>query len=213
MLIAALTAHAAPVVVTEVVAQLAATLATIDAATCAPVLDGAFDHLEAIDPARVDMDDVHANGPALVQGVWQARLALHDTLVALHAEGPVPDDCITGFRRVDIATRYLVDHLLMEQPEPEAWLTTAGFTGVGDLRSGDILVTRFTDPSWTPAFVTVAGLVTEVGGRMTHGAVVAREYGLPAVVGVVDVTRILRDGERIRIHGADGRIERLEESA
>ncbi|MCA9571695.1 MAG: phosphoenolpyruvate synthase, partial [Myxococcales bacterium] len=82
-----------------------------------------------------------------------------------------------------------------------------------DLQPGDILVTRFTDPSWTPAFVTVAGLVTEVGGRMTHGAVVAREYGLPAVVGVVDVTRILRDGERIRIHGADGRIERLEESA
>ncbi|MCB9670698.1 MAG: hypothetical protein H6734_14555 [Alphaproteobacteria bacterium] len=167
MLIAALTAHAAPVVVTEEVAQLAATLATIDAATCAPVLDGVFDHLEAIDPARVDMDDVHANGPALVQGVWQARLALHDTLVALHADGPVPDDCITGFRRVDIATRYLVDHLLMEQPETEAWLTTAGFTGVGDLRSGDILVTR-------GAALSSAGIahIGRIDSQFSHNAMI-----------------------------------------
>ena len=53
-----------------------------------------------------------------------------------------------------------------------------------DLEAGDILVTAFTDPSWTPLFVAIAGLVTEVGGLMTHGAVIAREYGLPAVVGV-----------------------------
>ena len=53
-----------------------------------------------------------------------------------------------------------------------------------DLEPGDILVTAYTDPSWTPLFVAIAGLVTEVGGLMTHGAVIAREYGLPAVVGV-----------------------------
>ena len=53
-----------------------------------------------------------------------------------------------------------------------------------DLEVGDILVTRYTDPSWTPVFVAIKGLVTEVGGVMTHGAVIAREYGLPAVVGV-----------------------------
>src|SRR6185295_17453691 len=53
-----------------------------------------------------------------------------------------------------------------------------------DLEAGDILVTTFTDPSWTPLFVTIKGLVTEVGGLMTHGAVIAREYGLPAIVGV-----------------------------
>ena len=57
-----------------------------------------------------------------------------------------------------------------------------------DLESGDILVTAFTDPSWTPLFVAITGLVTEVGGLMTHGAVIAREYGLPAVVGVQDAT-------------------------
>ena len=55
-----------------------------------------------------------------------------------------------------------------------------------DLQAGDILVTAYTDPSWTPLFVAITGLVTEVGGLMTHGAVIAREYGLPAVVGVVN---------------------------
>ncbi|MFB4263071.1 rifamycin-inactivating phosphotransferase [Nonomuraea sp. GTA35] len=78
-----------------------------------------------------------------------------------------------------------------------------------DLESGDILVTAYTDPSWTPLFVTVAGLVTEVGGLMTHGAVIAREYGLPAVVGVEQATRLIRDGQRIRVHGTDGYVEIL----
>ncbi len=78
-----------------------------------------------------------------------------------------------------------------------------------DLESGDILVTAYTDPSWTPAFVAITGLVTEVGGLMTHGAVIAREYGLPAVVGVEQATRLIRDGQRIRVHGTDGYIEIL----
>ena len=75
-----------------------------------------------------------------------------------------------------------------------------------DLEPGDILVTAYTDPSWTPLFVAIAGLVTEVGGLMTHGAVIAREYGLPAVVGVENATRLIRDGQRIRVHGTDGHV-------
>jgi rifampicin phosphotransferase len=78
-----------------------------------------------------------------------------------------------------------------------------------DLEAGDILVTAYTDPSWTPLFVAITGLVTEVGGLMTHGAVIAREYGLPAVVGVVDATRLIPDGQRIRVHGTDGYVEIL----
>ncbi|MFJ8991218.1 rifamycin-inactivating phosphotransferase [Streptomyces sp. NPDC102279] len=78
-----------------------------------------------------------------------------------------------------------------------------------DLEAGDILVTTFTDPSWSPLFVGIAGLVTEVGGQMTHGAVIAREYGLPAVVGVEQATRLIRDGLRIRVHGTDGYVELL----
>lgn len=78
-----------------------------------------------------------------------------------------------------------------------------------DLEADDILVTSFTDPSWSPLFVGIAGLVTEVGGLMTHGAVIAREYGLPAVVGVEQATRRIRDGQRIRVHGTDGYVEIL----
>ena len=78
-----------------------------------------------------------------------------------------------------------------------------------ELEEGDILVTAFTDPSWTPVFVFLKGLVTEVGGMMTHGAVVAREYGLPTVVGVENATRMIKDGQRIRVNGAGGYVEIL----
>ncbi|MEU7994800.1 rifamycin-inactivating phosphotransferase [Micromonospora sp. NPDC049060] len=78
-----------------------------------------------------------------------------------------------------------------------------------DLEPGDILVTAYTDPSWSPLFVAIAGLVTEVGGLMTHGAVVAREYGLPALVGVERATRLIRNGQRVRLHATDGYVELL----
>ena len=77
------------------------------------------------------------------------------------------------------------------------------------LEDGDILVTSFTDPSWTPLFVSIKGLVTEVGGLMTHGAVIAREYGLPTVVGVENATKLIKDGQRIRVHGTEGYVEIL----
>jgi rifampicin phosphotransferase len=75
------------------------------------------------------------------------------------------------------------------------------------LNKGDILVTAYTDPSWTPLFPLAAGLVTEVGGLMTHGAVVAREYGIPAVVGVEGATQKITDGQLIRVNGTQGIIE------
>jgi pyruvate,water dikinase len=78
-----------------------------------------------------------------------------------------------------------------------------------DLEADDILVTAYTDPSWTPLFVAIKGLVTEVGGQMTHGAVIAREYGLPAVVGVEHATALIGDGQRIRVHGTEGYVEVL----
>ncbi|WP_183341053.1 rifamycin-inactivating phosphotransferase [Conexibacter arvalis] len=78
-----------------------------------------------------------------------------------------------------------------------------------ELEPGDILVTACTDPSWSPLFLAIGGLVTEAGGLMTHGAVIAREYGLPAVVGVERATTLIRDGQRIRVHGTDGYVEIL----
>lgn len=78
------------------------------------------------------------------------------------------------------------------------------------LDEGDILVTQFTDPSWTPLFVTIKGLVTEVGGFTTHGAVITREYGLPGVVGVENATKLIKDGQRIRVNGTEGYVEIME---
>lgn len=77
------------------------------------------------------------------------------------------------------------------------------------VEEGDILVTKFTDPSWTPLFVTIKGLVTEVGGFTTHGAVITREYGLPGVVGVENATKLIKNGQRIRVNGTEGYIEVL----
>ncbi|HET7725043.1 MAG TPA: PEP-utilizing enzyme, partial [Propionibacteriaceae bacterium] len=78
------------------------------------------------------------------------------------------------------------------------------------LQQGEILVCPGTDPAWTPLFLTAGGLVTEVGGLMTHGAVVAREYGLPAVVGVHEATQRLVTGQLVRLDGSTGRITLLE---
>ena len=72
---------------------------------------------------------------------------------------------------------------------------------------GEILVAPFTDPGWTPLFVNAGALITEVGGLMTHGSVVAREYGIPAVVGVPDATKTIKSGDRLRVNGEAGYVE------
>lgn len=78
------------------------------------------------------------------------------------------------------------------------------------LLPGEILVCPGTDPAWTPLFMSAGGLITEVGGMMTHGSVVAREYGIPAVVGVHQATTRLHTGQRIRVDGSSGVITVLE---
>jgi rifampicin phosphotransferase len=78
------------------------------------------------------------------------------------------------------------------------------------IQAGEILVAPFTDPGWTPLFVHAAGVVTEVGGLMTHGAVVAREYGIPAVVSVSNALSAIKTGQRIRVDGTRGFVEVLE---
>ena len=77
------------------------------------------------------------------------------------------------------------------------------------LKPGEILVAPFTDPGWTPLFINAGGLIMEVGGILTHGSVVAREYGIPAVVGVRDATTTLHTGQKVRIDGNRGIIEIL----
>lgn len=79
------------------------------------------------------------------------------------------------------------------------------------LHKGEILVAPFTDPGWTPLFLNAAGLVMEVGGLMTHGSVVARKYGIPAVVCVPDATTRILTGQRVRVNGDRGFVEILAE--
>jgi pyruvate,water dikinase len=75
------------------------------------------------------------------------------------------------------------------------------------LEKGDILVTKATNPTWTTLFLEIGGLITEMGGPMSHGSVVAREYGIPAVSGIIDATIKYKDGQIIRINGETGEVE------
>ncbi|MEV6284706.1 PEP-utilizing enzyme [Kribbella sp. NPDC051770] len=76
------------------------------------------------------------------------------------------------------------------------------------VRRGDVLICRFTDPAWTPLFSVVAAVVTEVGGRLSHAAIVAREQHIPAVLGVAAATTELTDGERTTVDGTAGTVSR-----
>lgn len=78
------------------------------------------------------------------------------------------------------------------------------------VKKGEILIAPFTDPGWTPLFVDASALITEVGGMLTHGSVVAREYGIPGVVGVVDATKKIKTGQRLRVDGTSGIVEILD---
>jgi pyruvate,water dikinase len=113
-----------------------------------------------------------------------------------------------SYRRADLPTGALVG-LPVSAGTVEGRARVVLDLAEADLQPGDILVTAYTDPSWTPAFVAIGGLVTEVGGLMTHGAVIAREYGLPAVVGVEHATRLIQDRQPIRVHGTEGYVELL----
>ncbi|HEV2360600.1 MAG TPA: PEP-utilizing enzyme [Acidimicrobiales bacterium] len=132
----------------------------------------------------------------------------HESLTAprvMTSDGEV----FTGtYRREGIPSRALVG-LAVSSGVVEGRARVVHDIGEADLDCDDILVTAFTDPSWTPLFMGIKGLVTEVGGLMTHGSVIARELGLPAVVAVEGATTLIQDGQRIRVDGTDGYVEIL----
>ena len=78
------------------------------------------------------------------------------------------------------------------------------------LERGEVLVCRSTDPGWTPLFLQAGALVMETGGAVSHGSIVAREYGLPAVAGVAEATTRLRDGQLVRVDGQSGQVVLLD---
>jgi pyruvate,water dikinase len=135
--------------------------------------------------------------------------AVHETLApprALTSDG----EALTGSYRRGDAPAGALPGLAVSAGVAEGRARVVHDVAEAELEPGDILVTPYTDPSFTPLFVAIEALVTEVGGVMTHGAVIAREYGLPAVVGVVDATRLIRDGQRIRVDGSRGHVELLD---
>jgi pyruvate,water dikinase len=79
----------------------------------------------------------------------------------------------------------------------------------GKLRSGEVLVAPYTNPAWTPLFQRAAAVVVDGGGAASHAAIVAREYGIPAVMGTVEGTRKLTDGQRVMVDGDQGRVTLL----
>lgn len=159
-----------------------------------------FDELHAV------VRTGHLEDPLVRQR--RAEHALNQTLTpprVLTSDG----ECLNGaYDRTDLPAGALVG-LAVSSGVVEGRARVLHDMADATLEPGDILVTPFTDPGWTPLFVAIKGLVTEVGGLMTHGAVIAREYGLPAVVGVEHATRRIRDGQRIRVHGTDGYVELL----
>lgn len=186
----------------------AALLAEADRLVAAGVLDDRtdayylrFDELEQV--SRTGHADL-----ALVR-TRRAEFAVHETLTpprVLTSDG----ECLQGsYHRDDVPPGALAGLAVSAGTVEGRARVVADLSGAA-LEPGDVLVTAYTDPSWSPAFVTIAGLVTEVGGRMTHGAVVAREYGLPAVVGVEHATRLIPDGRRVRVDGGSGLVEILD---
>ncbi|MGW0287235.1 rifamycin-inactivating phosphotransferase [Streptomyces sp. NPDC003236] len=144
-------------------------------------------------------------------GLIQQRKDAFRSYQALTAPRVLTSDgeCVNGAYRRDDAPAGALIGLPVSAGAVEGRARVVLDIAEADLEAGDILVTAYTDPSWSPLFVGIAGLVTEVGGLMTHGAVIAREYGLPTVVGVERATRLIRDGQRIRVHGTDGYVEIL----
>lgn len=83
----------------------------------------------------------------------------------------------------------------------------------GSLTKEEILVTTFTDPGWTPVLARVGGVITEVGGLLSHAAVIGREYGIPAILNLIDATKVIQDGDLIKMDGKSGVVEILEKSS
>ncbi|MFF2314893.1 PEP/pyruvate-binding domain-containing protein [Arthrobacter sp. NPDC058097] len=136
-----------------------------------------------------------------------------------------------GAYYLELERRHIPRMLLSDGTEPETLLTAVGSADAGalsgspasagtvtaparvildpvgaHLEPGEILVAPSTDPGWTPLFLTAGGLVMEMGGPNSHGAVVAREYGIPAVVGVADATSLLRTGQEVTVDGGAGTV-------
>jgi pyruvate,water dikinase len=131
-------------------------------------------------------------------------------------------------RRAELEGTLLVDPRLFHQTEAEGDVLLSGTPGspgvakgvvrvvrssseFGKLHSGEVLVAPYTNPAWTPLFQRAAAVVVDSGGATSHAAIVAREYGIPAVMGTTEGTQKLTDGQRVMVDGNRGHVTRLGE--
>lgn len=82
-----------------------------------------------------------------------------------------------------------------------------GHNNLQEFIPGEILVTKQTSPAWTPVFMAAKAIITEIGGQLSHAAIVAREYGIPAVVGIPNVTKLIKSGTTIEVNGTKGTVQ------
>jgi pyruvate,water dikinase len=138
------------------------------------------------------------------------------------ALGPVPDIIddpaivmLWGITRESLDTWLAAEDAGEESAEIRGFAASSGVAEgparvvksveeISRIRPGDILVCQVTNPTWAPIFQKIAAAVSDIGGSMSHAAIVAREYGLPAVVGTGSATSRIKDGQRIRVDGGRG---------
>lgn len=105
-------------------------------------------------------------------------------------------------RGIPVSAGQVVGRVRVIQDEKDFW----------KLQKGEVLVARYTNPTWTPLFALAAAAVVDAGGAASHAAIVAREYGMPAVMGTGNATRVLREGQRVLVDGEHGRVLPLGDS-
>jgi pyruvate,water dikinase len=132
---------------------------------------------------------------AIARGIYVPHVIRSDDLDAI-GRAPAPDPSVRELRGLVVSSG------VVRGPAR----VVSGLHEAEDLRPGDILVASYTDPAWTPLFFVAGGLVLEQGGVLSHGAIVAREIGLPAVVNVPDATLVIKTGQEIVVDGTRGRV-------
>lgn len=191
----------------------------------------AADHAVELTPSELDSLLAGGHGPSADETAAHVRFRTTSTIndappfLGGTPAGPPPADWLPPIAaRAQRAIDIVLNEMFTAAPKQQAAATLTGFaaspgevTGTARLvlqpadmariRKGDVLITRATSPSYNALLPLLSGVVTDRGGSLSHAAVVAREYGIPAVVGCGNATELIRDGARVRIDGARGTVE------
>jgi len=127
-------------------------------------------------------------------------------------ENLIPPKFILGAREYDDVFPFKRDSKILRGIPASHGIITASVRILNDVNeilsveSGEILVVPRTDPGWTPIFSKIGGLITETGGILSHGAVVSREYGIPAVTNITNARKLIKNGQIITLNGFNGEV-------